>query len=71
MTKTLEHAIELMRQMPEERQDLFARLLQHEIKEDERWQGSTETHAEKLRGFVGDVLDADRRGEFEPLDPDQ
>jgi hypothetical protein len=71
MTKTLEQAIERLRQMPEDRQDAIARLLLHEIDEDERWTRTTEAHADKLKGLVDDVLEADRRGECEPLDPDQ
>jgi hypothetical protein len=71
MTKTLEHAIERLRQMPEDRQDSLARLLLHEIEEDERWMHSTAANAEKLQRLVDDVRQADRRGECEPLDPDQ
>ncbi|MEX2317039.1 MAG: hypothetical protein WD669_07800 [Pirellulales bacterium] len=71
MTKTLEQAIERLRQMPEDRQDSLAQLLLHEIEEDERWQKSTESHADRLQGLVRDVLEADRRGECEPLHPDQ
>jgi hypothetical protein len=71
MTKTLEQAIERLRQMPEDRQDAIARFLLQEIDEDERWMHSTEAHADKLKGLVVDVLEADRRGECEPLDPDQ
>jgi hypothetical protein len=71
MTKTLEQAIERLRQMPEERQDSLAQLLLHEIEEDERWQRTTEENADKLRGLVDEVLEADRRGEREPLDPDR
>jgi hypothetical protein len=42
----------------------------HEIEEDERWMQTTETHADKLRGFVDDVLQEDHRDEFESLDPE-
>jgi hypothetical protein len=70
MTKTLEQAIEQLRQMPEDRQDALAKLLLHEMKEDEQWQKSTAKHAEGLQGLVQDVQEADRRGECEPLDPD-
>ena len=71
MRKTLEQAIERLRQMPEDRQDAIARLLLHEIDEDERWTRSTEAHSDKLKHLVDDVLEADRRGECEPLDLDQ
>jgi hypothetical protein len=69
MTKTLEYAIERLRQMPEDRQEAIARLLLHEIDEDERWTHSTAANADKLQRLVDDVLQADRRGECEPLDP--
>ena len=71
MTKTLEQAIERLRQMPEDRQDSIARLLLHEIEQDELWVCSTEALAGKLQGLIDDVLQADRRGECEPLAPDQ
>ena len=70
MTDALKKAIERLEQMPEERQDMLARLMLHEIEEDERWMQTTEAHADKLRGFVDDVLQRDRRAEFESLDPD-
>jgi hypothetical protein len=71
MTKTLQQAIERLQKMPEERQDALAQLLLHEIDEDERWRQSTAAHESKLDGLIKDVLEADRRGECEPLDPDR
>jgi hypothetical protein len=71
MTKMLEQAIERLKQMPEDRQDSLAQLLLHEIEEDELWQKSTDEHADKLKGFVAEILEADRRGECEPLDPER
>jgi hypothetical protein len=71
MTKTLQEAIARIEQMPEDRQELLARLMLHEINEDEKWMRSTEVHAGKLAGFVSDILEADRRGECEPLDPER
>ena len=71
MTKTLQEAIERLQQMPEDRQDLLAKLVLHEIDEDEKWAKSTEANANKLREFIGHVLQADSRGECEPLDPDR
>ncbi|MFO0790696.1 MAG: hypothetical protein U0805_14665 [Pirellulales bacterium] len=57
--------------MKEVRQDALAAFLLHELEEDERWSSSTAPHSEKLRGFVQDVLDANRRRECPPLDLDQ
>ncbi|MCI0335805.1 MAG: hypothetical protein L0228_21570 [Planctomycetes bacterium] len=71
MDNIIEQAIERLRQMPEERQDLIARLILHEIEEDERWMCSTDANAAKLQRLVDLVYDADDRGECEPLDPDQ
>ena len=71
MTKALQDAIERLKQAPEDRQDALAALLVHELEEDERWSKSTATHSGKLEAFVQDVLEANRRGECEPLDPDQ
>lgn len=59
MTKALEQAIERLKQMPENQQDALAQLLLHEIEEDERWQQSTSAHAEKLKGFVKNILEAE------------
>lgn len=71
MTKTLELALERLKQMPEDRQDSLAQLLLYEMEEDERWQKSTAQHSEKLSGLVTQVLDAERCGEREMLDPDR
>ncbi len=70
MTKALKQAIERLsrRQRP---QDALAAVLLNELDEDERWAQSTTANIEKLRGLVQDVLAADRRGECDPLDPDQ
>jgi hypothetical protein len=71
MSDTVEHAIDRLRQMPADRQDLLARLVLHEIEEDERWMRSTESNTGKLAGLIETVVEADDRGECEPLDPDQ
>jgi hypothetical protein len=63
MTKALQQAIERLQQAPEDRQDVLAALLLHELDEDERWAHSTTANIDKLRGLVQDVLAADRRGE--------
>lgn len=70
MTKTLEQAIERLKQMTEDQQDSLAQFLLHEIDEDERWQKTTARHEGKLQDFVADVLEAERRGECETLNPD-
>lgn len=70
MSHTLEKAIERLREMPEDRQEQFAQLLLHEIDEDQRWEHSTDLHANRLSGLIADVLQADDRNECEPLDPD-
>jgi hypothetical protein len=71
MSNIVEQAIELLRQMPEDRQDSLARLVLHEIEEDARWTRSTDANAGKLQGLVERVIEADERGECEPLDPDK
>jgi hypothetical protein len=71
MSQILDHAIERLRQMPEERQDSLARFMLHEMEEDERWQQSTAANAVKLQVLVRDVLSAVDQGECEPLQPDQ
>ncbi len=71
MSNIVNQAIERLRQMPEDRQDFLARLVLHEIEEDERWMRSTEANSNKLQGLVEGVLEADDRGECEPLDPER
>ena len=71
MSNFVDQAIERLRHLPEDRQDLLARLVLHEIDEDERWMRSTDANADKLQSLVDKVLEADDRGECEPLDPDQ
>jgi hypothetical protein len=71
MSTIVDHAIERLRQMPEERQDLIARLVLHEIEEDERWMRTTDANADKLQGLVNRVLEDNARGECEELDPDK
>jgi hypothetical protein len=71
MSTIVDHAIERLRQIPEDRQDLLARLVLHEIDEDEKWMRSTASNSDKLQGLVERILEADDRGECEPLDPDQ
>ena len=71
MTKALQQAIELLQKAPEDRQDALAALLMHELEEDERWCRSTAANEEKLQNLVREVLDADRRGECDSLDPEK
>jgi hypothetical protein len=71
VSSIVDHAIERLRQMPEDRQDLLARLMLHEIEEDERWMSSTSANEDKLQRLAERIFDADDRGECEPLDPDQ
>ncbi len=70
MTKSLERAIELIQQLPEDRQDLLARLMLHEIEEDEQWLRSTDTHSDKLTSLIDGILEDDCNGKCEPLNPD-
>lgn len=71
MSHILEQAVARLRQVPEDRQDLIARLILHELEEDERWMQSTDSNASKLQTLVDQVFDADDRGECEPLDPEK
>ena len=52
-------------------EDLMARLLLHEIEQDERRHATTASHAVKFGGLINEVLEVDRREETEPLDPDR
>lgn len=56
MTKSLPEAIDRLQQMPEDRQDLLARLVLHEIEEDEKWTRSTAAYEGNLQAFISEVL---------------
>ncbi len=71
MTKLMEKAIEALRSLPEETQDAVAGSLLWQLEDDRRWEQTTERYAEQVDKLVVDVLEADRRGETEPLDPDR
>jgi hypothetical protein len=62
MTESLQHAIDRLQQLPEAQQERLAQLLLHEMADDERWQRTTDVHADKLARLAQDVLEADRRG---------
>jgi hypothetical protein len=71
MSPILDTAIDRLRQMPEERQEIIARLMLHEIEEDEKWTRTTAENEHKLKSLIDEVISADDRGECETLDPDQ
>jgi hypothetical protein len=71
MTKLMEQAIERLRSLPVERQDQVAGFLLYELESDRKWEETTEKYADKLDKLVADVIDSDRRGECDPLDPDR
>ncbi len=68
MTKLLEQALEKLRELPDDRQESFARFLLHELETDVAFEASSATHQESLTRLVKDVLAADARGEAEVLD---
>ena len=71
MTKRMEKAIEALKSLPEEKQDSVADFVLHELESDERWEQTTAQHTAAVDRIVADVLEADRRGETEVLDPDR
>jgi hypothetical protein len=71
MSPILDTAISRLRQMPEDRQEIIARLMLHEIEEDERWTRTTTENERKLKSLIDEVISADDRGECKTLDPDQ
>lgn len=71
MTKNLEIAIERLQQMSEERQELLAGLVLHEIEEDQKWSNTTDAHSDKLQNLVDGIIADDEAGKCEPLNPDE
>lgn len=55
----------------EETQDAVAGSLLWQLEDDRRWKQTTEKYAKQVDKLVADVLEADRRGETKPLDPDR
>jgi hypothetical protein len=70
MTKLMEKAIEALRSLPEETQDAVAGSVLWKLEDDRKWEQTTEDHAAQVDKLVAEVLEADRRGETEPLDAD-
>ena len=71
MTQLLEKAIEKLRVLPAEEQDRFAGFLLDELRADHAWDETTRKHSGKLDRLVTSVLEANRRGECDALDPDR
>jgi hypothetical protein len=71
MTRLLEQAIERLREIPEAQQNQFASFLLNELEEEERWMRSTAQHEGSLGRLVQDVLNDDKLGKCELLDPDR
>ena len=71
MTKRMERVIDALKSLPDEQQDSFADFVLHELETDARWVQTTQKHADTLDKLISEVLESDRRGETEVLDPDQ
>ncbi|QDT69780.1 hypothetical protein MalM25_27210 [Planctomycetes bacterium MalM25] len=71
MTKTLEAAIERLRELPEEQQESLARILLEEIEAHDEWDASTGANPQRVAEISTEVRAAYHRGECEPLDPDK
>jgi len=71
MTQLLEQVIEKLRALPVDKQDQVAGFVLYELESDQKWHETTQRHAGKLDELVADVLEADRRGECDDLDPDR
>lgn len=71
MSPIIDTAIDRLRQMPDDRQEMLARFMLHEIEEDEKWLRTTAENVDKLRSLAEEVSSSDDRGECETLDPDQ
>ena len=72
MTRLLEKAFQRAAQLPEDEQDDFARLMLAELEADQRWADLfARPESEDLLGRMADeALQAHRRGDSQPLDPD-
>ena len=67
----MEQVIEKLRNLPEARQESFARFLLTELDTDAAWERTTALHSDRAEQFAREVLAADAGGETEALDPDQ
>ena len=70
MTNLMKQAMELAQALPENQQDQLARFLINEMHEDNRWNDSSNAHAEQLQKLTDKILADDTQGLCEELDPD-
>ena len=71
MTKLLEKAVELARQLPESEQDAIARLVLDEIEAERRWDQLFAKSPEKLSKLADKAWAEHEAGLSEELDPDR
>ncbi len=70
MTKLMEKAIEALRSLPEDKQDLVAGSLLSELEEDRKWDETSVKHAESLRRLADEAFEERRAGRTAELDSD-
>jgi len=70
MTKLMEKAIEKLRALPAEKQDVVAGFVLSELEDDRRWEQTSIKHAAKLRRLADEAAEDHRAGRTSALDPE-
>jgi len=70
VSKLLDQAFSEASKLPEDQQDELAALLLEEIRSERRWQEAFAQSQDVLARLAGEAAEERRRGETQPLDPD-
>jgi hypothetical protein len=70
MTQKLQKVIEKLRSLPEDKQDQIAGFVLHELEENARWEATTAKHRGKVAKLVEQILNDEKHGRTEELDPE-
>jgi hypothetical protein len=71
MTELLKRALTELAKLPEQNQDAIAALILEELEDERRWDESFARSADQLAALAREAREERRRGETQPLDPDE
>jgi hypothetical protein len=70
MTELLERALAEVAKLPPSDQDAIAVIILEELEDERRWDEAFARSADKLAALAREAREERRRGETQPLDPD-
>ena len=71
MTKLLEQAFTKASKLPEEEQDILAKVILDELEAEQKWEALFEKSSNLLDELAKEALEEHKAGKTKPLDPDQ